>query len=205
MSVKPGVTWGYGKVIGAKAYGNGTVDIKSKIMGIPFLNGLHCRVDKVNLTGELGIMGYIGFMEYKKPFYYNTWKLYERKEEDDSDPIAGGGSGGGGGGVYSASVDYQNSIYNAQNYETVSLEYLSQESAWNSFDSSVSGESVYTDLISLLENTYHNAQPVVVSDGEVLYAAFLSADAETEEVYVVTTKLVDGVWSEPVRVDDAAI
>ena len=58
---------------------------------------------------------------------------------------------------------------------------------------------------TLLGGTYRNAQPVMISDGSALYAAFVRADADSGARYVALTKFDGTSWSEPVRVDAGAI
>lgn len=58
---------------------------------------------------------------------------------------------------------------------------------------------------TLLGGTYRNAQPVMLSDRSSLYVTFVRADAKTGARYIALTKFDGNSWSEPVRVDAAAI
>ena len=65
--------------------------------------------------------------------------------------------------------------------------------------------SARTSYQTLLTDTYRNAQPVMISDGSALYAAFVRADADSSARYVAVTKFDGTSWCEPVRVDASAI
>ena len=62
-----------------------------------------------------------------------------------------------------------------------------------------------TVFVSLLTDTYRNAQPMMISTGSAIYAAFVRADASSGARYVVVTKFDGTSWSEPVQVDGGAI
>lgn len=177
---------GVGKAIGAGAYGSATLEGDFRLIGSPW------GLKSVDLTGELGLKAYVGPFEYEKPFAYDTWNLYTRNNvrtillNEDSEPVA-------------------ISLYDADNYKLHDLSYLSEESEWMGTPIMLLDASAATQLSSLVSDTYRDAQPVIVSTNDALYAAFLKADESSGDVYVAVTKFDGGTWSKPVRVDNNAV
>ena len=193
---------GFGENLHIGPYGEATLIFELKIIGDD--PGLK----KLDLKGEMGISVAVGSFRYEKVYAHNTWHLYTPTSNE-------GGSGGGGGSSWGLR-DYSESladepteisygIYNSDNYKIESLEYLKDESEWCGYPGMLNDVDVKTNFVSLVENTYLNAQPVMVTCDDILYASFLGADATTGEIYVQCTKMENGVWCEPVRVDNNAI
>nr|WP_325240009.1 S-layer homology domain-containing protein [uncultured Oscillibacter sp.] len=177
---------GIGKAVGIGVYGKATVNL---VASLGTTNG----VNNVDLTGDLGIKAYLAWLEYSKPFAYNTWHLYT------------------GNNVRTISGSYANepmmaALYNTTNYRHHDLEYLVEESEWMGTPIMMLDASAATQLSSLISDTYRNAQPVMISTGSALYAAFLRADPTDGDVYTAVTKFdASGSWAEPVRVDSGAV
>lgn len=173
---------GVSKAVGVGAYGSAKLDVKSRVIGKP--QGLQ----NVDLTGELGLKAYLAWWEYERAFAYNTWHLYTANTVR----------------TYSDGEPWQLSLYDVESYQERDLSYLSEESDWMGYPMMTFTTTASTTLTALLSDTYRNAQPVLAAGQDGLYAAFLRADATTGDVYTAVTKY-DGVWRDPVRVDDAAV
>lgn len=178
---------GVGKAIGAGAYGSAELEGQFRIIGSPW------GLKSVDLTGELGIKAYIAWLTYEKPFAYNTWHLYTRNN------------------VRAFLMDENSEsglteLYDTGSYYLHDLGYLSEESEWMGTPIMMLDASAATQLASLISDTYRNAQPVMISTGSALYAAFLRADPTDGDVYTAVTKFdASGSWAEPVRVDSGAV
>ena len=182
---------GISKLVGVGAYGSAKLAADFDILPKPAVNS-------VDLTGELGIKAYLGFFTYEKPFAYNTWHLYTRMN------TRGDGGDDEKFDLSEEEIDLyrqlSNGIYDASNYKRITLDYLAGEkdhlgaSADEKFVSRGSQDMVMT-LRSLIENTYRNAQPVMVSAGNAIYAAFLRADSATGRVYTVVSKYDGRTWT----------
>lgn len=178
------------KIAGVGAYGSALLEAEIKTKGTP--NGLQY----IDLTGELGIKAYLGPFSGERPFAYDTWHIYsannvKRLTLDDRATL-------------------WNSIFDASTYQLQDLSYLSEESGQL-------GEVVFaepmaaaagnakTAFTNLLQNTYRNAQPVMVATEDAVYVAFLHANSETGNIYVVTAKYDGEGWFGTVRADDNAL
>lgn len=146
--------------------------------------------EKVDLTGELGIKAYFAGLTYERPLAYNTWHLYSRNTVNAASLSRS-----------AARIDW----YDASQYEAEPLDYLDEESAWQGEAVSLLSADANTNLTALLENTYRNAQPVLLQTAEALYAAFLRGNAETGQVAVCVTRFDGAGWEEPVQADADAI
>lgn len=172
--------------VGAGLYGNAELDV-----GVHFIKP-PVEVQKVDLTGEVGIRAYFVDYEKEKSFGNNTWHLYNPAEvksaalmnsKENSEPWYSG-------------------IYDASDYVPENLSYLRKESDWQGSGKAVLMESsAHTQFSSLLTDTYRNAQPIMVSDGTAIYAAFIRADEDTGHHYVAVTKFDGNKWTEPTRID----
>lgn len=171
---------GHSKLAGVGAYGKAELEVAARLLGSP--QGLQ----RVALTGELGIKAYVGPLEYSKGFVSNTWQLYPKETAAQE----------------AALFD----LYDAGAYRRQDLRYLAEESPWQeSAQATLFAAAPGTNLQTLLSNTYRNAQPALAATDDALYAAFLRADEETNDVYTAVSKYDGSVWSEPVRCDAAAV
>ena len=190
IKLTPFVGVGMADVIGAGAYGMADLSAKWNIYGTN--SGF---LQTVDLTGELGIKGYIGPLEAHKAFAHQTWHLYTANTVNAQSLMSGG-----------AAWDANPT---AADFTPSDLSYLAAESDWMpaSAQTYAAGRAAQlkASYQTLLQNTYRNAQPVMISDGSALYAAFVRADADTGVRYVALTKFDGNSWSEPVRVDAGAI
>lgn len=195
ISMKPSIKLtpflgvGASGVCGLGGYGQADLAAKWNILGTS--SGF---LQTVDLTGELGIKGYIGPLEAHKPFAHQTWHLYTANSVKSQSLLSGA--------AWDAAPE-------ASAYAPSDLSYLAEESEWAPAAvqtyAAARAAQARTEYHPLLENTYRNAQPVMVSDGSALYAAFVRADADTGVRYIALTKFDGTSWSEPVRVDAAAI
>ena len=194
ISMKPSIKLtpflgvGASGVCGLGGYGQADLAAKWNILGTS--SGF---LQTVDLTGELGIKGYIGPLEAHKPFAHQTWHLYTANSVKSQSLLSGA--------AWDAAPE-------ASAYAPSDLSYLAEESDWAPAavrTYAARAAQARTEYHPLLENTYRNAQPVMVSDGSALYAAFVRADADTGVRYIALTKFDGNSWSEPVRVDAAAI
>ena len=194
ISMKPSIKLtpflgvGASGVCGLGGYGQADLAAKWNILGTS--SGF---LQTVDLTGELGIKGYIGPLEAHKPFAHQTWHLYTANSVKSQSLLSGA--------AWDAAPE-------ASAYAPSDLSYLAEESDWAPAavqTYAARAAQARTEYHPLLQNTYCNAQPVMISDGSALYAAFVRADADTGVRYIALTKFDGNSWSEPVRVDAAAI
>lgn len=194
ISMKPSIKLtpflgvGVSGVCGLGGYGQADLAAKWNILGTS--SGF---LQTVDLTGELGIKGYIGPLEAHKPFAHQTWHLYTANSVKSQSLLSGA--------AWDAAPE-------ASAYAPSDLSYLAAESDWAPAavrTYAVRAAQLKASYQTLLQNTYRNAQPVMISDGSALYAAFVRADADTGVRYVALTKFDGNSWSEPVRVDAGAI
>ena len=185
FALSPFIGVGYSDVIGLGAYGSADLAASWKLFG------KNCGLQSLYLTGELGIKGYVGAREAHKAFAHNTWNLYTANSVKSQSLLSG------------AAWD---AVPEASEYTPSDLSYLAEESDWAPVSvQTYSTAQAKTAYQTLLQNTYRNAQPVMVSDGSALYAAFVRADADTGARYVALTKFNGTSWSDPVAVDKDAI
>ena len=178
---------GCSKFVGLGVYGCAELETKINIIGT------NSGLQSADLTGELAIKGYIGPVEAKKVFAYNTWHLYTANSVKTQSLRSGT--------AWDAAPE-------ASAYAPSDLSYLAEESDWAPAavrTYAARAAQARTEYHPLLENTYRNAQPVMVSDGSALYAAFVRADEETGKRYVALTKFNGTSWSDSVAVDASAI
>lgn len=173
---------GVGKLVGVGAYGDAKLLVESE------LKGTDPGLKKIDLTGELGLKAYVAWFTYERAFAHRTWHIYTSNNTR-------------------AGVPLQNTLnaFSAGNYSVESLDYLANESAWVGYPISTFAIGASTAFKTLLAGTYRNSQPIMVSNGDMLYAAFLRADSSTNKVYVVLSYYNGAGWSEPKRVDGNAI
>ena len=189
ISLSPFAGIGFSKLVGAGVYGNGELAAKWNVFGTE--QGLR----SVDLTGELGLKAYIGWLEAQKAFAHQTWHLYAANS------------------VASQSVQEAGEAWDAPltaaAFAPSDLGYLAAESGWAPAPVQTYGllrdVQMKAAYQTLLKNTYRNAQPVMVSDVTALYAAFVRADAATGARYIAVTKFDGTSWSEPKRIDADAI
>lgn len=178
---------GCSKLAGLGAYG--CADLATKINII----GTNSGLQSADLTGELAIKGYIGWVEAKRVFAHQTWHLYTANSVKSHSLLSGA--------AWDAAPE-------ASAYAPSDLSYLAEESDWAPAavrTYAARAAQARTEYHPLLENTYRNAQPVMVSDGSALYAAFVRADAVSGARYVALTKFDGTSWSAPAAVDASAI
>lgn len=194
ISMKPSIKLtpflgvGASGVCGLGGYGQADLAAKWNILGTS--SGF---LQTVDLTGELGIKGYIGPLEAHKPFAHQTWHLYTANSVKSQSLLSDA--------AWDAAPE-------ASAYAPSDLSYLAAESDWAPAavrTYAARAAQARTEYHPLLENTYRNAQPVMVSDGSALYAAFVRANETTGKRYVALTKFDGTSWSEPVRADAGAI
>ena len=189
VGLTPFVGVGYSKVTGVGVYGD--ADLSAKIN----LLGKNSGCQNVDLTGEFGAKGYFGPWEWHKPFAHQTWHIYTANTVKSNSLSSGAAA-------WDADLT-------AADFAPSDLSYLAAESDWAPATAQTYAAGRAAQLKAsyqtLLQNTYRNAQPVMISDGSALYAAFVRADADTGVRYVALTKFDGNSWSEPVRVDAGAI
>ena len=189
VGLTPFVGVGYSKVTGVGVYGD--ADLSAKIN----LLGKNSGCQNVDLTGEFGAKGYFGPWEWHKPFAHQTWHIYTANTVKSNSLSSGAAA-------WDADLT-------AADFAPSDLSYLAAESDWApaTVQTYAAGRAAQlkASYQTLLQNTYRNAQPVMISDGSALYAAFVRADADTGVRYIALTKFDGNSWSEPVRVDAAAI
>lgn len=189
VGLTPFVGVGYSKVTGVGVYGD--ADLSAKIN----LLGKNSGCQNVDLTGEFGAKGYFGPWEWHKPFAHQTWHIYTANTVKSNSLSSGAAA-------WDADLT-------AADFAPSNLSYLAAESDWApaTVQTYAAGRAAQlkASYQTLLQNTYRNAQPVMISDGSALYAAFVRADADTGVRYIALTKFDGNSWSEPVRVDAAAI
>ncbi|MBR0510393.1 MAG: Ig-like domain-containing protein [Clostridia bacterium] len=189
---------GVDRWVGFGVYGSATADINIQLIGTSGAQGLN----SVDLTGELGLKGYVGPFEYKKDFAYHTWHLYSRQQGPSLAPKRGGGA-----------EAWYDGFYDDDAYAPQDLSYLSGESGWLGGSSGgikkapASGAAVYNTLTPLLTSTYRNAMPVTAAAGDTAVMAFLGAD-ETRGANNFTVlkysvyNAAANTWCEPVVLSD---
>lgn len=148
----------------------------------------------VDLTGEFGVKGYFGPWEWHKAFAHQTWHLYTANSVKPHSLLSGA--------AWDAAPE-------ASEYTPSDLSYLAEESEWAPAAvqtyAAAHAAQLKASYQTLLGGTYRNAQPVMLSDRSSLYVTFVRADAKTGARYIALTKFDGNSWSEPVRVDAAAI
>lgn len=182
---------GIGSVVGVGAYGTATVDVEIQIIGTTAPTGLN----KIDLTGELGIKAYLATFVYEKPFAYKTYHLYTRTKKSPARAPAASNT----------------NLYDAGSYTLQDVSYLSGESEWMPGRSSGRRKAAAKDasIKALLTQTYRNSQPQVVSSEKATVMAYIGADTSrdaaniTRVMYSVYDKS-SGAWSEPVQLDSNA-
>ena len=188
VGLTPFVGIGYSKVTGVGAYGDADLNAKINLLG----KNSGCQT--VDLTGEFGVKGYFGPWEWHKAFAHQTWHLYTANSVKPHSLLSGA--------AWDAAPE-------ASEYTPSDLSYLAEESEWAPAAvqtyAAAHAAQLKASYQTLLGGTYRNAQPVMISDGSALYAAFVRADADTGVRYIALTKFDGNSWSEPVRVDAAAI
>ena len=195
ISMKPSIKLtpflgvGVSGVCGLGGYGQADLAAKWNILGTS--SGF---LQTVDLTGELGIKGYIGPLEAHKPFAHQTWHLYTANSVKSQSLLSGA--------AWDAAPE-------ASAYAPSDLSYLAKESDWAPAAvrtyAAARAAQLKASYQTLLGGTYRNAQPVMISEGSALYAAFVRADADTGVRYIALTKFDGTSWSEPVRADAGAI
>ena len=185
---------GVSRFVGVGAYGEAELKTSTHLIKAPIY------LKSVDLTGELGLKVYLGMMTRERPFAHNTWHLYSANNVQAHTAMR------------TTEVPWDKGLNDASQYRVDDLSYLAEESDWLGGITNhrpllmASSTVAKTEFKNLLTDTYRNAQPVMVSGGDALYAAFIRADAETGARYVVVTKSTNGVsWISPVRVDADAI
>lgn len=189
VGLTPFVGIGYSKVTGVGAYGDADLNAKINLLG----KNSGCQT--VDLTGEFGVKGYFGPWEWHKAFAHQTWHLYTANTVKSNSLSPG-----------TAAWDAD---LTATDFTPSDLSYLAEESDWAPAAvrtyAAARAAQLKASYQTLLGGTYRNAQPVMISDRSALYAAFVRADAKTGARYIALTKFDGNSWSEPVRVDAAAI
>ena len=195
FKLKPFFGVGYSDLAGVGVYGRAELSAKWNVFGTQ--SGLR----SVDLTGELGIKAYLGPWEGSKAFAHQTWHLYTASTVGTKT-------------LHSAQPAWNEAF--AADFTTSDLSYLADESEWDpdfaepytaarsSLVQTYASEAK-TSYETLLSSTYRNAQPVMISDGNALYAAFVRADADSNARYIAVTKFDGNKWCEPVRVDTNSI
>ena len=189
IGLSPFIGIGYSDAFGGGAYGSAELSVGWNVFGT------NSGLQNVDLTGELGMKAYAGGLEWHKAFAHQTWNIYTA-DTVKSNSLSPGG----------AAWDAE---FTASDFTPSDLSYLAAESDWApaSAQTYAAGRAAQlkASYQALLQNTYRNAQPVMISDGSALYAAFVRADADSGARYVALTKFDGTSWSEPVRVDAGAI
>lgn len=182
---------GVSKYIGVGAYGSAELAWKLHLLAPP----IHTK--SLDLTGELGLKAYAGPFTYQRPFAYNTWHLYtannvRRPQTSDQ-----------------STVPWQEELRKASSYGPDDLSYLYGESAWRGQTASPAGTQQDAQEIQswnhLLENTYRNSRPEMISGGDALYAAFIRANPDTGSRYAVVTRFDGNGWTTPAAADPNAV
>lgn len=187
IGLSPFVGIGYSDAAGAGAYGSADLAVGWNVFGT------NRGLQTVDLTGELGIKAYAGAWEWHKSFAHQTWHLYTANSVKSHSLRSGA--------AWDAAPE-------ASAYAPSDLSYLAEESDWAPAavrTYAARAAQARTEYHPLLENTYRNAQPVMVSDGSALYAAFVRANETTGKRYVALTKFDGTSWSAPAAVDASAI
>ena len=194
---------GVSKLAGVGVYGSAKLLGDFSILPQPMVN-------KVDLTGELGVKAYLAWLTYEKPFAYNTWHLYTGNTargmplNEDLEVIDPNGNV-----ASTEEVLYRQLIsgmYDASQYKRADLSYLADETDLMGASAEPERTARATDaqatFTSLIKNTYRNAQPVMVAADDALYAAFLRADASTGNVATVVSRYDGENWDTAVAVSE---
>ena len=215
---------GVGKVVGVGVYGSGELQLQINLVEPNNNTGLR----KADLTGEFGGKAYLGPFEHKKSWAYQTWNLYTATNSIRRNEVYGvARSDGETGGDHLLAANNLGSEFDYKeidDFYRADLSYMVNESAWYVANGdepenelygsdSLFGEGLlqspelYSPFEKLLENTYQNASPVVVSDGTNAWMAFVRADVASGNVYTVLSRYDSNsqTWTEPVRVNNDAI
>lgn len=145
---------GIGSFTGAGAYGSAELPIDIQLLGTTTTPG----VNSVDLTGNLGLKIYVGAVEYKKSFAYQTWHLYTRTKNQNSNVR-----------MYSANAFDWSEMFDADAYQTADISYLAEESDWLG-EQAAQAYAVFSvdraavsgnELQTLQIDTYRNMQPVL--------------------------------------------
>ena len=145
---------GIGSFTGAGAYGSAELPIDIQLLGTTTTPG----VNSVDLTGNLGLKIYVGAVEYKKSFAYQTWHLYTRTKNQNSNVR-----------MYSANAFDWSEMFDADAYQTADISYLAGESDWLG-EQAAQAYAVFSvdraavsgnELQTLQIDTYRNMQPVL--------------------------------------------
>ena len=189
IDLSPFIGIGFSDAFGGGAYGSAELSVGWNVFGT------NSGLQNVDLTGELGMKAYAGGLEWHKAFAHQTWHIYAANTVKSNSLLLGGAA--------------WNAELTASDFTPSDLSYLAAESAWAPAAvqtyAAARAAQLKASYQPLLKETYRNAQPVMLSDGSALYAAFVRADAKTGARYVALTKFDGNSWSEPVRVDAAAI
>lgn len=182
---------GVSKLVGVGAYGSAKLEGEFEILPDP-------SVDRVDLTGELGLKAYLGMLTYERPFAYNTWHLYTGNTVNASslsDPSA----------EDELTIQQQvKGMFDASQYKKADLSYLSEEKdMMGTAKDTISSASLQSEFTTLIQNTYRNAQPVMAATEDAVYAAFLRADSSGGRVYTVVSKYDGTDWSTAVAATSA--
>ncbi len=188
---------GIGKVLGAGAYGAADLTVEMQLVGTTAPTGLN----KVDLTGELGITAYAGPFVYKKPFAYNTWHLYSRTQ---SPTIASNSV------VTSMAL---RGMFDTANYSVADISYLKNESSWLASTpnvvigtQSVDGTGTEASIRSMLTETYRNSKPVIVTNGTDTIMVYIGAGSSRNAYNIACAMYsvydsTNDTWSDPVQLD----
>ena len=173
---------GIEKKLSGGVYGTAKLTTSVHILGEPQ------KIDYVTLAGHLGMRGHFADQSAALPFAYQTWLLYPKVNTAKTRSLMGSAKA---------------ILYDASNYQPVDFSYLNDESEWNSSFLSMLNTDPGTSLTPLLQNTYQNMQPVMVTADDALYAAFLRADP-SGNIYTAYTKFDGTAWSAPVAAEENA-
>lgn len=189
IGLSPFIGIGFSDAFGGGAYGSAELSVGWNAFET------NSGLQNVDLTGELGMKAYAGGLEWHKAFAHQTWHIYAANTVKSNSLLLGGAA--------------WNAEPTASDFTPSDLSYLAAESDWAPAAvqtyAAARAAQLKASYQPLLRGTYRNAQPVMVSDGSALYAAFVRADPKTGARYIALTKFDGNSWSEPVRVDASAI
>lgn len=211
---------GVGKAVGVGVYGGGNIQFQ---INLADANG-NIGLRKVDMTGEFGGKAYFGPFEYKDAWAYQTWNLYTATDSIGHTNETNYANEMAVNDILNENIDTKFDYKQIYNYYRSDLSYIANESKWKGnlkedFTVAEKNESSFTDYIdnpeyitespfeALLEKTYQNTSPVVASDGENAWMAFLRVEKNTGDIYVALSRYDGntGVWSEPKRVNENAV
>ena len=175
---------GFDKYVGVGAYGEAELELLVRLLG-DYPRGLR----KGSVNGELGLKGYFLGEELKKAFAEDEYVFHDIG--DDVYPMMATSSGAG-------SPMLAAALYNASNYEPEDLSYLADSEGWTGGSASELDANL-TEMKTLVSGVYRNAQPVMISTGDALIAAYVTADAGGNR-QIALTKFDGSSWSAPVLV-----